>query len=157
LYKGLPAARPRRWRWLTVSALVVIAGSVIAVPVLALAYAGHAAPSNGYGGGGRPFGGPSWVIDRYLIVSIGVAFVVGGLLGFALARSWWSTLALYVVGLALWLGLMQFSAFGDEYRQSAGDMFGWLFWIFGVSAGVGVRDLMRRRRVVRASYLTRPG
>jgi len=126
-----------------VTALVVIAGIAIAVPVLFLYYAGH--PSSSWRGGvGRSYGGRLTVFDWYSLISIGGAFIIGGLLGFALARAWWSTLALYVFGFAfvLWLGPF---------------IVPWFFWIFGVSAGSGVRGLVQRRRRLRASFLRQPG
>jgi hypothetical protein len=88
----------------------------------------------------------------------GGALVVGGYFGFRHARGWLSTLAVYAIGFGLWLWLMPLSGLGGEnpWQQSAGDIFGWLFWIFGVSAGVGFRSLLQRRRLVRASFLSRP-
>jgi hypothetical protein len=141
LYNGLPPVHPQRWRWLIVGAVVVIAGLGIAVPVFALTYAIHSVPSSWGGGGGRTVGGDVVVFDRDLLIRMGAAFIVGGVLGFALARTWWSTLVIYAVGLVLWYALIPC----------------WFFWIFGVSAGVGVRHLIHRRRVLRASFVSQPG
>ena len=43
------------------------------------------------------------MFDLRTITGFGLAFIAGGLVGYALARTWWSALALYVVGLALCL------------------------------------------------------
>ena len=145
-YRDLPAVvrHPLR-RWLIVGALVVVGVLAIAVPVYALAYATHALPSSWWGGGGRTVGGRASVFfDAHLFRGICVAFIVGGALGFAYARRWWSALALYVAGFAVWLWL------------GPAGVVPWLFWIFGVSAGAGVHGLLERRRVVRASFLNRP-
>jgi hypothetical protein len=158
LYRGLPPVQPHRWRWLKVSAVVLIAGAAIALPVFAFAYATHSVPSRWWGGGGRESGGYVQLFDWDSLRWIGGAFIVGGALGVSLARRWWSTLALYVVGLALWVWILQFSGFVDPYDsvESAGLTYVWFFWIFGVSAGAGVRGLIHRRRVLRASFVSQP-
>lgn len=147
-YRGLPPVLRHPWRrWLIVGAVIALAGSAIAVAVFALAYANHASPSGFEGGGGNPFGRVGPLFDQHALTQIGegiaAALIIGGLLGFELARSWWSTLAIYVVGFVLWLWL--------------GDIFAWFFWIFGVSAGAGLRGLIHRRRVLRASFVSQPG
>ena len=160
-YNGLPPVRPQRWRWLLAGAGVLIAGVVIAVPVFALAYATHSVPSSWWGGGGRTLGGDAELFDWYSLLWVGGALLIGGVLGASLARRWWITLALYTAGLALWAWMMATldSRYGYSYGSdhTVGLTYAWLFWIFGVSAGVGVRGLIHRRHVLRASFLSQPG
>jgi hypothetical protein len=137
LYNGIPPVRRQRWHWLVVSAVVVIACAAIAVPVWAIAYATHSVPSGWWGGGGRTSGGNAAVFEWSSVAWIGSAFIVGGLLGVSLPRRWWNTLALYVVGFALWIVTL---------HASVGDIYAWFFWIFGVSAGVGIRGLIDHGR-----------
>ena len=117
-----------------VGALFLLAGCAIAVPVWALTYASHSTPSSWFGGGGRPFDGVRFTMfGRNAVLGFGAAFIAGGLVGFALARNWWSSLALYAVG---FFGLFLLGFVPCGY-----------FWIFGVSAGAGVRNLILHGRV----------
>lgn len=117
-----------------VSALFLVAGCAIVVPVWALTYASHSTPSSWFGGGGRPFDGVRFTMfGRNAVLGFGATFIAGGLVGFALARNWWSSLALYAVG---FFGLLSLLFVPCGY-----------FWIFGVSAGGGVRNLIRQGRV----------
>jgi len=139
---------------------ILVAGAVIALPVFALLVATHVVPSSWWGGGGRRYiGGSASTFDWFVLIWAGGTFAVSGVLGFTLARKWWITLALYAAGLALWAWLMAtldsrygYSSYGSDH--TVGLTYAWLFWIFGVSAGVGVRGLMQRRRVLRASFLS---
>jgi hypothetical protein len=133
-----------------VSAVVVVAGAAIALPVLALAFATHSVPSNWWGGGGRASGGNVTLFDPHSFLTVGGTFIVGGALGVLLVRGWWSMLALDIVGLVIWFVLMPVSHFG------AAAVVGWFFWVFGVSAGVGVLHLVHRRQVLRASFVSPP-
>jgi hypothetical protein len=156
LYKGLPPVQSHKWRWLIVSAGVVIVGwfefSYATVPVPA-----HRV---GSGWGGGLVGPDTAIFDRYSLVWIGGAFIIGGVLGVTVARRrWWTTLALYAVGFPMVFALMWFSDSALDYPSAAryGNLFAWFFWIFGVSAGAGVRGLVLRRRVRRASFVSQPG
>jgi hypothetical protein len=158
LYKGLPPVKSHKWRWLIVSAAVVIVGW------FAFSYGTVQLPARGRGGefgGGTPLfgGGTTPMFDRYSLVWIGGAFIIGGVLGFTVARRWWSLLVLYAVGFPISFALMWFSDLALGYDLSAaawGNLFAWVFWIFGVSAGAGVRGLIHHRRVVRTSVVGQP-
>jgi hypothetical protein len=105
-------------------------------------------------GGGVP------MFDRYSLVWLGGVFLIGGVLGVTVVRRWWSTLALYAIGFPISLALMWFIDYAVGYDLSAagwGNLFAWLFWIFGVSAGYGVRGLIDRRRLVPVPFVSQPG
>jgi len=81
------------------------------------------------------------LFDRYSLIWIGVPFIVGGVLGVTLARGWWTMFAVDAVGLAILAALMAW-AFSASYTH----IYGWFFWVFGVSAGAAVRRRRDRRR-----------
>jgi hypothetical protein len=93
-----------------------------------------------------------WPFDRYSPLWIGGAFIVGVMLGVVLARGWWRTLAIDALGLAIAVVLML-----AGLSTSGGPVYGWLFWVFGVSAGVGLGNLIHHRRLVRTSLIRQPG
>ncbi len=133
-----------------VSVLVVLA---IAVPVFAFMYAVHSSPSSWWGGGGRSFGGDVPMFDRYSLMWMGGAFFLGAALGARYARRWWSTLAFYAVGLTIWLAIMPSSNLGGDVYSSVGDIYALPFWIFGVSAGAGVRGRIQSGRLRTSTVL----
>ena len=148
-YRGLPpVVRPRRWRRLIVGAVFVgpvVSGIVLLAVTLTRGYC--SAPSGYHGGGGNPYGlgFPSWGELGSFGIAIGIPLIVGGVLGVALARGWWSMVAVDAVGLALML-----------WAFSGGGLAPWFLMVIGVSAGLGVRGLMQRRRIVQASFLSHP-
>ena len=89
--------------------------------------------------------------DRYSLLWIGGGLMVGGVLGVALARGWWSMLAVDAVGLAIALGVVLVVG---GVSAPGRVLWGWFFWVLGVSAGVGLRGLIHRRHVLRASFLS---
>jgi len=127
-YRGLPPVvrhQPRRW-------LIIGAGFAIALSVPA------ASVTQWYG-----------LIGPSAVIKMGGAFVVGGVVGFAFGRRWWAVLLLYAAGFAVLLAaLPTTSGFEDSVAvHSSGDTAAWFNWVIGVSAGAGVRVLIRRHRL----------
>ena len=84
------------------------------------------------------------LFDRYSLIWIGGAFMLGGALSVAFARGWRSMFLVDAVGFAIAFGLMLLqdsSAFGITNGRP---VYGWFFWVFGVSAGFAVRGRIRR-------------
>ena len=150
-YRGLPpVVRHELRRWLIIGAVAAPLVSLIVFLGVVLTQGYRSGPSGFgfHGGGGNPYGvgAPSWHDLGIVAIAIVVPLVVGGVFGMALARGWWSMVALDAVSLALVL-----AAFGVSGLAA------WLFFVFGVSAGLGVRRLRDHRRVFRASFLRPPG
>lgn len=104
----------------------------------------------------------------WVLVWLGSPFLVGGLLGAAFARGRWSTGAVVAVGVGLGFGVVLWAYFAAPPSSAPYNgcsdcenylgrwwepnfviflvVVGYLFWLFGVGAGVGTRRLLRRAR-----------
>jgi hypothetical protein len=85
------------------------------------------------------------VLGWYAVVRIGGAFLVGGVVGFGLGRGWWSMFFLYAVGFVILLAVLPSSGFEYSSASTGAETAAWFQWILGVSAGAGVRVLLRRQ------------
>jgi hypothetical protein len=148
LYRSLPPVQRSRHGWLIAG--VVLAIAVAAAVAVAVVLALQAPADTSRIGWRRSHVQLAPLFDRYSLVWIIGAFLAGGVLGFALARDWWRMFAVDVIGLAMALGLIA----GLRLPEA---LYGWFFWVFGVSAGVGLRHLEERRRIFRASFISQPG
>jgi hypothetical protein len=142
LYRGLPPVVRHPWgRRLVAGGVLATAGSVVALALIALVRLLNAPPPRGSGF-------YTWYELTGLGISIvAVPLVVGGVLGVAFVRGWRSMLAVDAVlfAVAFWVFSIPFFA-----------LLAWLLVVFGVSAGLGVRRLLHRRRVLRASFVGHP-
>lgn len=140
VYNGLPPIVHGRLRpWLIVSAVLFI---LVAAALVTLAV--QPTPEWRYfGGGGRPGGGDLHSAYRYGLW-MGGAFIIGGVLGFALVRGRWSMLALDAAGLAIGLWLMRRAV---TTQDSIFILVDWFFWVVAVAAGARVRALITPPRL----------
>ena len=77
---------------------------------------------------------------------VAAAFFVGGVLGYAVGRRWWSIAALLVGGFAILLAVLPSSGFGYSGGAEL-DTAAWFNWMYGVCLGAGIYGLERRHRL----------
>ena len=100
----------------------------------------------------------------WVLALLGSPFIVGALIGAAFARGRWSTVAVAAIGVVLGFGIVLHEYYsssttydGCECENYLGRwwepsytiplvVIAYLFWLFGIAAGVGVRGLVRRVR-----------
>ena len=100
----------------------------------------------------------------WVLALLGSPFIVGAVIGAAFARGRWSTVAVAAIGVVLGFGIVLHEYYsssttydGCECENYLGRwwepsytiplvVIAYLFWLFGIAAGVGVRGLVRRVR-----------
>jgi len=104
-----------------------------------------------------------WVLEW-----LGFPFIVGALVGAVFARGWWSTAAAAALGVGIGFGIVLWVYYSappstapyngcsdcENYLGRWWEptfvifivVIGYLFWLFGIGAGVWVRSLVRRMR-----------